>query len=106
MEEAKKTNEKLTYEQLENFVVNLERQVSEMKKKLIEANNHIIDLNWQNMFKRLDYLFRIVENKDLLTYPIYSKAVNSIDEIMFAEENIDKEKIDKEKIARTVSKDE
>lgn len=106
MEEAKKTNEKLTYEQLENFVGNLERQVNEMKKRLIEANNHIIDLNWQNMFKRLDYLFRIVENKDLLTYPIYSKAVNSIDEIMFAEENIDKEKIDKEKIARTVSKDE
>lgn len=85
MEEAKKSNEKLTYEQLEQLVMNLEQQVSELKKRLFDANNHIMDLNWNNMFKRLDYLFRIVENKELANKGVWVKALNSVEEIMFSE---------------------
>ena len=83
MEEAKKSNEKLSYEQLEQLNSNLIRQAEELKKRLFDANNRIIELNWQNMFKRLDYLFKIIENKELVSNPVYGKALNSIDEIMF-----------------------
>lgn len=85
MEEDKKSNEKLTYEQLEQLAMNLEKQVNELKKRLFDANNHIMDLNWNNMFKRLDYLFRIIENKELANGCIWIKALNSVEEIMFSE---------------------
>lgn len=64
MEEQKKTTreklteqrpEKMSYEQLENVAHQLSEQNRQLFAKLQE-------LNMANMFKRLDYLFKVVEN--------------------------------------------
>ena len=47
--------EKMSYEQLENVAHQLSEQSRQLYAKLQEAN-------MANMFKRLDYLFKVVEN--------------------------------------------
>lgn len=53
---AKETKEqkKLTYEELENFA----HQLSDQSKKLYQS---LQEANMTNVFKRLDYLFKVVE---------------------------------------------
>ena len=46
---------KMSYEQLENIAHQLSEQAKQLYTRLQEAN-------MTNMFKRLDYLFKIVEN--------------------------------------------
>ena len=53
--EPKEANHKLTYEQLNDACNQLFQQNQQMRKAIEE-------LNMANMFKRLDYLFKIVEN--------------------------------------------
>ena len=50
-------HQKMTYEQLEQVAHQLSEQAKQLYRKLQEAN-------MINMFKRLDYLFKVVENKD------------------------------------------
>ena len=54
--EEKKETKKLSYEELENVCHQLSEQSQTLYRKLQEAN-------MTNMFKRLDYLFAVVENK-------------------------------------------
>ena len=53
--EPKEVNRKLTYEQLNDACNQLFQQNQQMRKAIEE-------LNMANMFKRLDYLFKVVEN--------------------------------------------
>lgn len=53
--ESKEVNRKLTYEQLNDACNQLFQQNQQMRKAIEE-------LNMANMFKRLDYLFKVVEN--------------------------------------------
>lgn len=55
MEGQQPKKEKLTYEQLENVCHQLSEQARTLYQKLQEAN-------MSNLFKRLDYLFAVVEN--------------------------------------------
>ena len=61
MQPTKETErpEKMSYEQLENVAHQLSEQAKQLYMKLQAAN-------MSNMFKRLDYLFKVVENGHML----------------------------------------
>lgn len=76
MADAQPQNEKLTYEQLENVCHQLSEQSRTLYQKLQEANI-------SNIFRRLDYLFKVVEFKDAFIFADKEEFVNScIDEII------------------------
>lgn len=64
-------NEKLSYEQLENVCHQLSEQSRTLYQKLQEANMN-------NLFKRLDYLFAVIDNKDAFPEDFITKCVNEI----------------------------
>lgn len=64
-------NEKLTYEQLENVCHQLSEQSRNLYQKLQEAD-------MTNMFKRLDYLFAVVENREAFPKEFADKCINEI----------------------------
>lgn len=70
MEENKKV-EKLSYEQLENVCHQLSEQSRNLYQKLQEAN-------MTNAFKRLDYLFAVLTNKDIFPTEFVEKTVNEV----------------------------
>ena len=85
MEENKKTKmeptteaarpEKMSYEQLENIAHQLSNQAKQLYAKLQEAN-------MVNMFKRLDYLFKVVENAHAFNEAFVAKCVAEIEDLM------------------------
>lgn len=95
MEEKKTHNaeiktEKLSYEQLENVA----HQLSEQNKKLYTK---LQEINMVNAFKRLDCLFKVVENASNFNQSFYSKCVDEIENLMtIPEQDIEKEEKVKE----------
>ena len=87
MEENKKTKvemeptteaarpEKMSYEQLENIAHQLSDQAKQLYAKLQEAN-------MVNMFKRLDYLFKVVENAHAFNEAFVAKCVSEIEDMI------------------------
>ena len=87
MEEIKETNvkmenapeagrpEKMSYEQLENIAHQLSDQAKHLYAKLQEAN-------MVNMFKRLDYLFKVVENARNFPTEFTTKCITEIMDLM------------------------
>ena len=72
MEENTSTKEsKLTYEQLEQVAEQLSEQTRQLYNQLKSAS-----LN--NMFKRLDYLFKVVENSIQFPDDFVSECVSEI----------------------------
>ena len=67
--------EKMSYEQLENVAHQLSEQAKQLYMKLQAANMN-------NMFKRLDYLFKVVENGHMFKQDFLDKCINEIEEIM------------------------
>ena len=69
MEEKKETvaeqPKRFTYEQLEQIAGNLSTQVQQLSARLQEANMF-------NMFKRLDYCFKVLEVAPTLSAAIFS----------------------------------
>lgn len=91
MEEKDKIAEsnKFTYEQLENIAGNLSSQVQQLSARLQEANMF-------NTFKRLDYLFKVVEAACSLPVTIFStdfaeRCAKEIEELMTLPTPEDKE---------------
>ena len=76
--------EKLSYEQLENVAHQLSEQAKQLYMKLQAANMN-------NMFKRLDYLFKVVENGHMFKQDFLEKCIAEIEEIMTVPEETDKE---------------
>lgn len=76
--------EKLSYEQLENVAHQLSEQAKQLYMKLQTAN-------MSNMFKRLDYLFKVVENGHMFKQDFLEKCIAEIEEIMTVPEETDKE---------------
>lgn len=70
-----KENEKMSYEQLEDVAHQLSEQVRQLYAKLQEAN-------LENMFKRLDYLFRVVENAHSFSVDFVNKCTSEIESLM------------------------
>lgn len=68
MEEKKEVAEqskRFTYEQLESIAGNLSNQVQQLSARLQEANMF-------NMFKRLDYCFKVVELAPTVNATVFS----------------------------------
>ena len=80
--------EKLSYEQLENVAHQLSEQAKQLYMKLQSAN-------MSNMFKRLDYLFKVVENGHMFKQDFLEKCIAEIEEIMTVPEETEED--DKEK---------
>ena len=76
--------EKLSYEQLENVAHQLSEQTKQLYMKLQAAN-------MSNMFKRLDYLFKVVENGHMFKQDFLETCIAEIEEIMIVPEETDKE---------------
>ena len=67
--------EKISYEQLENIAHQLSEQNKQLYMKLQATN-------MSNMFKRLDYLFKVVENGHMFKQDFLEKCITEIEEIM------------------------
>lgn len=79
MEKNEKEKKKLSYEELENICHQLSDQSRTLYQKLQEA-----DLS--NMFKRLDYLFAVVENRDAFPEDFVKKCTDEIVNSMTVQE--------------------
>ena len=74
--------EKMSYEQLENIAHQLSEQAKQLYMKLQAAN-------MSNMFKRLDYLFKVAENGHMFKQDFLEKCITEIEEIMTVPEDTD-----------------
>lgn len=70
-----KENAKMSYEQLEDVAHQLSEQVRQLYAKLQESN-------LGNMFKRLDYLFKVIENAHAFNAEFISKCTSEIESLM------------------------
>lgn len=78
--------EKMSYEQLENVAHQLSEQAKQLYMQLQNAN-------MSNMFKRLDYLFKVVENNHMFKLDFVDKCINEIEDFMtISEETEDNSK--------------
>lgn len=73
--EMQPKQEKMSYEQLENIAHQLHEQLRQAHMKLQE-------LNMTNIFKRLDYLFKVVENSKHFKLDFVEKCVAEITELL------------------------
>lgn len=69
--EENKEKKKLSYEELENVCHQLSDQARTLYQKLQ-------DTTMTNMFKRLDYLFAVLENKDAFPDDFVKKCVDEV----------------------------
>lgn len=76
--------EKMSYEQLENVAHQLSEQSRQLYMKLQAANMN-------NMFKRLDYLFKVLENGHMFNQDFLTKCVSEIEELMTVPEDTEGE---------------
>lgn len=67
--------EKMSYEQLENVAHQLSEQSKQLYMQLQNAN-------MSNMFKRLDYLFKVVEHSHMFKLDFVNKCINEIEDFM------------------------
>lgn len=75
-EETSTLSKKFTYEQLEQIATSLSAQVQQLSLKLQEANLF-------NVFKRLDYCFKVLDIPTTLFTPGFvEKCAKEIEEIM------------------------
>ena len=75
--------EKMSYEQLEGIAHQLSEQNRQLFAKLQE-------LNMTNMFKRLDYLFKVVESGHMFKQDFLEKCIAEIESLMTVPEQEEK----------------
>lgn len=81
--------EKMSYEQLENIAHQLSEQAKQLYMKLQAAN-------MSNMFKRLDYLFKVVENGHMFKQDFLEKCIAEIEELMTVPEEVEEDNKEEE----------
>jgi hypothetical protein len=74
--------EKMSYEQLENVAHQLSEQAKQLYAQLQAAN-------MTNMFKRLDYLFKVVENGHVFNQEFLNKCIAEIEEHITIPEEVE-----------------
>lgn len=67
--------QKMSYEQLEQIAHQLSEQARQLYGQLQKSN-------LSNMFKRLDYLFKVVENGHIFKQDFLDRCVKEIEDIM------------------------
>lgn len=78
VEAPKEQSRKVSYEQLENIAHQLSEQNSQLVRKLQE-------INMQNVFARLNFLFRVVEFGSKFPEEFLTKCINEIVSLMTVE---------------------
>lgn len=81
--------EKMSYEQLENVAHQLSEQAKQLYMKLQAAN-------MGNMFKRLDYLFKVVENGHMFKQDFLERCISEIEELISVPEEIEEDNNEEE----------
>lgn len=74
-----KETKKLSYEELEKVAANLQGRCVELTKALQNANI-------QNLFIRIDYLFKVIGNKDSFSTAFVEKCAKEIETLLTDEE--------------------
>lgn len=75
--------EKISYEQLEGVAHQLSEQNRQLFAKLQE-------LNMTNVFKRLDYLFKVIENGHMFKQYFLEKCIAEVESLMTVPEQEEK----------------
>lgn len=75
--------EKISYEQLEGVAHQLSEQNRQLFAKLQE-------LNMTNVFKRLDYLFKVIENGHMFKQDFLEKCIAEVESLMTVPEQEEK----------------
>ena len=75
--------EKISYEQLESVAHQLSEQNRQLFAKLQE-------LNMTNVFKRLDYLFKVIENGHMFKQDFLEKCIAEVESLMTVPEQEEK----------------
>lgn len=76
MENTKtEVRENPTYEQLENYV-------NQLASQNMALNKRVAELSEISMFKRIDYLFKVIENKDSFDESFVETCSNEIVDVM------------------------
>lgn len=75
MEENKGTQQKMSYGELEQVAAQLSQQSQQLYARLQQAD-------MTNMFKRLDYLFKVVENHNQFPVEFVTMCVTEIMNMM------------------------
>ena len=75
--------EKMSYEQLEGIAHQLSEQNRQLFAKLQE-------LNMTNVFKRLDYLFKVIENGHMFEQHFLEKCIAEVESLMTVPEQEEK----------------
>ena len=76
---------KYSYEELNNIASQLSQQNQQLYQQLQRAN-------MANMFKRLDYLFKVVENGAMFSPEFTDKCIKEIEDSMTLEEEVEENK--------------
>lgn len=80
------TKEKLSYEQLEEVARQMESQLRQVYAKLQDSNMN-------NLFKRLDFLFKVLETEHMFPLAFVQTCADEIKSILtIQEEGVDVEK--------------
>lgn len=85
MEEEKKKETKLTYEQLENVAIQLQQ-------RLMTAENKLKTIDFASV--RLTWLFKVIENKEQFSPVFVEKCTTEVENLLTIEED-PKEESDK-----------
>ncbi len=88
--EENKEKKKLSYEDLENLCHQLSDQGQKLYRQLQEAN-------MTNVFKRLDYLFAVVDNREAFPEDFTKKCIDEIINTMTLPEPEETEEVKTEK---------
>ena len=89
MEENKKEQKKLSYEELQNVASQLSQQNQQLNIMLQQAN-------MTNIFKRLDYLFKVLENKTCFDSDFVITCADEIKDVITGPVEETKEEEEKE----------
>ena len=74
-EQASEQPKQLTYEELRNVAGQLQQQNMQLRRALN-------DLNYKNMFERLNYLFKVMEFSHMFSDEFVGKCVAEIESLM------------------------
>lgn len=82
MEENSKEQKKLSYEELENVAVQLQRRCVELERRLRDFSIASF---------RLEYLFKVIENKDNFSSDFIGDCVKEVEDILTIKDTNTKE---------------
>ena len=85
------TPKKLSYEELENACHQLSAQAQQLNAQNQQLRVALNEANLTNLYKRLDYLFKVVENGHMFKQDFLEKCIAEIEEIMTVPEEVEEE---------------